>query len=298
MGRKYICRVQGWQSSSGSKQVPAVAGKRRKGENLMWEKFKKSAFAEKCRAFSKNRSAVILTVCLLLATAVIVSATVATNRAKKRYPTDEDNTNQSQNQGQDQGQSTEAPTSGSQGTISTPDYDSPSGSNGSDGSDGSEVNGSGEEFTVSLPVDGVLTKGHNSSIQVWSDTMGSYEVHLGLDIAAKENAPVCAVADGKITRIWDDAMMGRCVFIEHDGGICTVYKNLSETMASGIQAGATVKKGQQIGCVGTTAISERADDPHVHLEMTVGGLAVNPLDYMTDESKATLKVDQYNESLE
>lgn len=266
----------------------------------MWEKFKKSAFAEKCRAFSKNRSAVILTVCLLLATAVIVSATIATNRAKKRYPADEDGTNQSQNQNTDQnnGQSTEAPTGGSQGTISTPDYSSPSGSDSSDGSDGSEVNGSGEEFTVALPVDGVLAKGHNSSIQAWSDTMGAYEMHLGLDIAAKENAPVCAVADGKITRIWDDAMMGRCVFIEHDGGICTVYKNLSETMASGIQTGATVKRGQQIGSVGTTAMSERADDPHVHLEMTVGGLAVNPLDYMTDESKETLKVDQYNESLE
>lgn len=269
-------------------------GKYGKGENLMWEKFKKSAFAEKCRAFSKNRSAVILTVCLLLATAVIVSATVATNRAKKRYPSDELDTTPK----------TEVPTGGTQGTVNAPNYNSPDGSGATGntgntgGSDGSEVNGSGEEFTVSLPVDGVLTKGHNSSIQVWSDTMGAYEVHLGLDIAAKENAPVCAVADGKVTKIWDDTMMGRCVFIEHDGGICTVYKNLSETMAAGIQAGATVKKGQQIGCVGSTSISERADDPHVHLEMTLGGLAVNPLDYMTDESKATLKVDQYNETLE
>lgn len=243
----------------------------------MWEKFKKSAFAEKCKSLSKNKSAVILTVCVVLATAVIVSATIATNRAKKKYSGDEDQT-----------QDTEAPSGGS-GTVNVPNYETP---------DDSEVNGSGEEFKLSLPVDGVLAKGHNSTIQAWSDTMGAYEVHLGIDIAANENAPVYAAADGKITKIWDDAMMGRCVAIEHDGGICTFYKNLSETMASGIETGSTVKGGQQIGHIGSTAISERADDPHVHIEMTVGGLAVNPIDYMSDESKNTLKYDKFNESLD
>lgn len=239
----------------------------------MWEKFKKSAFAEKCREFSKNRSAVIVTVCLLIATAVIISVTVATNRAKK-------------NQEEEVSTSPKAEIPSEQGTADAPTHNNPP---------DSEVGGDGKEFVLSLPVNGTLSKGHDSSLQVWSDTMGDYRIHLGIDISAAENAPVYAAADGKITKIWDDALMGRCVAVEHGGDVYTIYKNLSETMASGIQTGADVKCGQQIGHIGETAVSEFADEPHVHLEMTVGGLAVNPLDYMSEETKATLKVDNSTE---
>lgn len=243
----------------------------------MWEKFKKSAFAEKCRAFSKNKNAVIVSVCLLLATAVIISVTVATNRAKKKYSDEETPTNQV----------TDDPSGTTGGTIDTPTYNNP---------DDSEVNGGGEELTISLPVNGVLSKNHDASVQVWSDTMGEYRVHLGIDISSELDTPVCAVADGKVAKIWDDALMGRCVAIEHDGDVVTIYKNLSQTMADGIQTGVQVKGGQKIGLVGETAISELADEPHVHLEMTVGGLAVNPLDYMSKESKDILKIDSFTES--
>ncbi len=240
----------------------------------MWEKFKKSAFAEKCRELSKNRSAVIIAVCLLLATAVILSVTIATNRAKKKYAGDEDPT-------------TDA-LGGEQGTVDSPNYNN----SDKDSQTGADV----EEFVIALPVNGTLAKGHDSSLQVWSDTMGDYRIHLGVDISAAENAPVYAVADGKVSKIWDDALMGRCVAIEHEGDIYTIYKNLSETMAAGITAGAEVVCGQQIGHIGETAISELADEPHVHLEMTIGGLAVDPVDYMSDESKATLKIDNSTEN--
>ena len=242
----------------------------------MWEKFKKSAFAEKCREFSKNRSAVIITVCLLLATAVILSVTIATNRAKKKYAGDENPTGP-------------AAPGGEQGTVDSPTYN---GSENNDSQTGVDV----EEFVIALPVNGTLAKGHDSSLQVWSDTMGDYRIHLGVDISAAENAPVYAAADGKVSKIWDDALMGRCVAIEHEGDIYTIYKNLSETMAAGITTGVEVKCGQQIGHIGETAISELADEPHVHLEMTIGGLAVDPVDYMSDESKATLKIDSSTEN--
>ena len=149
----------------------------------MWEKFKKSAFAEKCREFSKNRSAVVVTVCLLLATAVILSVTIATNRAKKQYGTlDGDMT------------ATEAATNNEQSTVNTPTYETPE-------PDDSQTGGEGEEFLIELPVQGTLAKGHDSSLQVWSDTMGDYRIHLGIDISSAENAPVFAAADGKVTKI-------------------------------------------------------------------------------------------------
>ena len=120
----------------------------------MWEKFKKSAFAEKCREFSKNRSAVVVTVCLLLATAVILSVTIATNRAKKQYGTLDGDTT-----------ATEAATKDEQNTMNAPTYETPE-------PDDSQTGGEGEEFLIALPVQGTLAKGHDSSLQVWSDTMG------------------------------------------------------------------------------------------------------------------------------
>jgi phosphoglycolate phosphatase len=111
----------------------------------------------------------------------------------------------------------------------------------------------------------------------------------GVDIQTAEGAPVYAAADGKVTKVWDDALMGRCVAISHEGETYTFYKNLDKTLAENIKEGQTVTAGQQIGTVGNTAISELADEPHLHLEMTVKGLAVDPRDYFSDEAKQSLQ---------
>lgn len=246
----------------------------------MWEKFKESRFAEKCRQLSRKKGAVVTLVCLLLAMTVILSVSIATNRTKKKYLTD-DTTGAG-------GVVTESNRNEETGEIHSPDYkDTNAGQVGGDGED---------EFSLELPVSGSLYKKHDSTIQVWSDTMGDYRVHLGIDIATAENAPVYAAADGVISRVWDDALMGRCVAVSHDGQIITIYKNLSENLSSGISEGVKIKCGQQIGTVGSTAIAELADDPHIHMEMTVNGLAVDPLDYFSREAREALNKDEAYES--
>ena len=245
----------------------------------MWENFK-----EKCKALSKKRGVVIVTVCLLLAMTVVISVSVATNRAKKKLLGEDTTSYESPSQ-------TEP--SETTGELKAPDYNetqaNQSGNAGQVGADGNEKE---DEFMLSLPTSsGTLAKGHDATLQVWSDTMGDYRVHLGIDIATAENAPVYAAADGKVSRIWDDAMMGRCVAIAHDGNVFTIYKNLSQTLANGIEAGADVKCGQQIGRVGETAIAELADEPHLHMEMTVNGLAADPMDYFDKQTKDALSSD-------
>jgi len=61
-----------------------------------------------------------------------------------------------------------------------------------------------------------------------------------------------------------------------------VYKNLAPELAEGIEANATLQKGQLIGYVGETALHEIADEPHLHMEMTVKGLQVDPLEYFSE----------------
>ena len=63
----------------------------------------------------------------------------------------------------------------------------------------------------------------------------------------------------------------------------------AKEIADGIEKGVKVTRGQKLGEVGNTAISELADEPHVHIEMTVNGLAVDPRDYFTVEAKESLQ---------
>ena len=139
-----------------------------------------------------------------------------------------------------------------------------------------------------LPVHGVLQKEHSADIQVFSPTMNDYRVHLGIDIGTVAGATVSAMADGTVVEIWDSVSLGHCVAIEHSGEACTIYKNLSPEDPAGLVVGAAVKAGDPIGTVGESAMTEIADEPHLHLEMTVAGLQVDPVDYLDQSAVATL----------
>ena len=142
-----------------------------------------------------------------------------------------------------------------------------------------------------LPVYGVMQKKHDTELQVFSPTMGDYRVHLGIDVGTAQGASVSAMADGVIAQVWEDVRMGQCVAIKHGGECYTIYKNLSTDLPEATVVGATVKAGDVIGIVGESAMVEIAEEPHLHLEMTVNGLQVNPVDYLDDEAKATLNQD-------
>lgn len=263
----------------------------------MWEKFKESNFAKKCRELSHKGGFVATVVCLTLVVAVVLSVSIATNRAKQKYAGEvNESTTASRvenneterapviNPGDKEENKEDDKTNGKEdqtvgGTVDVPVH-----------KDETEtpVGGEPEEFKLSLPVTGVIAKGHDATIQVWSETLGAYKVHLGLDIATEEGTPVLAAADGKVAKVWDDALMGRCVAIDHGDDIFTFYKNLDPILSAGIAEGKELKCGEQIGKVGESAISELADEPHLHIEMTVNGLAVDPTDYFSDEAKDTI----------
>lgn len=142
-----------------------------------------------------------------------------------------------------------------------------------------------------LPVYGVMQKKHDTEVQVFSPTMGDYRMHLGIDVGTAAGASVSAMADGVIAQVWEDVRMGQCVAIKHGGECYTIYKNLSAELPAGTVVGATVKAGDVIGTVGESAMVEVAEEPHLHLEMTVNGLQVDPMDYFDESAKATLNQD-------
>jgi murein DD-endopeptidase MepM/ murein hydrolase activator NlpD len=255
----------------------------------MWEKFKNSNFANKMKSAKASRVVYITTVTLLLAVAVLITATAIANRVKKQNgqnelpPVGEQGGNTSEDQG-NHGQNGTTPPEG-EGNTSTP----PENGNGGANTPTSAVP------ELSLPVSGTISKGHDASVQVFSPTTGDYRIHLGVDMVTSEDAPVLAAADGVISRIWDDALMGKCLAISHSGDCYTIYKNLDVTLPDDIVEGATVAAGQQIGTVGDTATLELAEEPHLHMEMTVKGLAVDPREYFSQQALAALGKDESHE---
>ena len=145
--------------------------------------------------------------------------------------------------------------------------------------------------SLALPLDGILSKEFSDKTLVYSSTMEDYRTHLGIDINASLGDEVKAAADGKITEIWYDPMMGQCVKLEHASGLCTVYRNLSEELAENASVGKYVSEGDVIGCVGESAMIEIAQEPHLHFEATINGKYVDPTEYMSSAALGRLLED-------
>lgn len=126
------------------------------------------------------------------------------------------------------------------------------------------------------PVDGEIVKPWSDGELVYSETLGDYRVHNGIDIAASVGTKVRAMADGVIADIYDDDLLGRVVEITHADGTVGRYCNLQQAGLSGITAGASVKMGDVIGGVGESALGESAEQPHLHLEVERQGQHIDP----------------------
>ena len=226
-----------------------------------------------------NRAAVITAVVLIAALAVIISITVAGNRAKKNnIDTPAKTSEQATTLPKENPPSTDAP------STDAPSNNPPQSTTGS-----AQVEDKLPSFI--LPVNGVLSKKHDATLQVYSNTMKDYRVHIGVDIVTEADAPVYAAADGNVSKIWEDILMGYCIAIKHSGDCYTIYKNLSETIPEGISEGAPVRAGQLIGSVGESAMVEIAEEPHIHFEMTVADLSVDPLEYFDEKALESLNID-------
>ncbi len=130
------------------------------------------------------------------------------------------------------------------------------------------------------PVSGMVSKAYSVDVPVYSMTMEDYRAHTGVDIAASLGTAVRATAAGTVGEIWEDPMMGTCLSVVHSGGAKSVYKNLAPTVADGIAAGAAVKAGTVLGAVGESALAEIAESSHLHYELEIDGVRVNPADFM------------------
>jgi len=103
---------------------------------------------------------------------------------------------------------------------------------------------------------------------------GLREFHKGMDIATRMATPVIATADGVISFTGPKGLLGKIVTIDHGHGVVTRYGHLKKILT---KSGASVKRGNIIAHVG---VSGRSTGPHVHYEVYINGIPVNPANYI------------------
>ncbi|NBC37042.1 peptidoglycan DD-metalloendopeptidase family protein [Novosphingobium sp. FSY-8] len=131
-----------------------------------------------------------------------------------------------------------------------------------------------------VPLDGVrLTSDFGMRTH---PVLGGYRMHKGIDLSSAIGTPVYATADGVIGRADWFSGYGLYIQIEHGGAMQTRYGHLSRL---NVAAGQMVRKGDLIGYVGTTG---RSTGPHLHYEVRIEGVAVNPIPYMQGDGQARL----------
>ena len=116
----------------------------------------------------------------------------------------------------------------------------------------------------------------------YNATLKQWESHKGVDLTS-ETTDVYAVLDGVITDCCYSYADGYCVTIKHDDGLCTKYCSLASL--DGVSKGASVKRGDKIGEISSSAANEASQGGHLHFVVTLNDVAVDPSNYLSFENK-------------
>jgi murein DD-endopeptidase MepM/ murein hydrolase activator NlpD len=100
--------------------------------------------------------------------------------------------------------------------------------------------------------------------------------HSGLDFCGRVGTSIIAAADGVVSFTGMLTVHGNTTIIDHGWGIYSMYCHQSEF---DVQVGQQVKAGDLIGKVGATG---RVTGPHLHFEIWVNGIEVNPIDWLSN----------------
>ena len=121
------------------------------------------------------------------------------------------------------------------------------------------------------PVEGPVTGSFGERIDPFN---GEGAFHAGIDIGAVFGQPVIAPADGVVEFADFMGGYGRAIIVDHSHGITTRYGHLKSFAC---YPGQHVHRGDTIGYVGD---SGRSTGPHLHYEVRINDVPVNPHKYL------------------
>ena len=117
-----------------------------------------------------------------------------------------------------------------------------------------------QDFFLFKPVDGIVSEHFDPQID-----------HLAIDIVAKQDEPVKAVADGTVIFASWTQDSGYVIAIQHRGNLISMYKHNSDLLKN---VGNFVTAGEVVSIIGNTG--ELTSGPHLHFELWYNGNPINP----------------------
>ena len=123
-----------------------------------------------------------------------------------------------------------------------------------------------------LPLTNTVQKSYSAEMPIYCETMKDWRLHLGADFAGEEGQKVKAVTKGTILSIVNDPLWGGVIEIDHGVGVVTRYCGVKPI----VRVGDSVKAGEVIGDLQTIPC-ECAQSAHLHLEMLVDGVPIDPV---------------------
>ena len=129
------------------------------------------------------------------------------------------------------------------------------------------------------PLEGDPIFGYSMEALSYNQTTRDWRVHNGIDLAATDNQPVMAAADGEIYMVFEDNAMGHTVVIRHNDGYTTCYSSLSDAVT--VKPGDKVTMGDTIGYAADSAIVESSLGSHVHFSVTHYDEPMDPTEFLS-----------------
>lgn len=129
-----------------------------------------------------------------------------------------------------------------------------------------------------LPLSNTVQKPYSVDAPLYCETMGDWRIHIGTDFAGEAGQTAKALAGGTVLAVEEDLMWGTCITIDHGVGVLSRYCGVKPSVVKGetVEVGQTIAKLDIIPC-------ESAQSPHLHLEMTIDGVPVDPVTALAKE---------------
>lgn len=128
-----------------------------------------------------------------------------------------------------------------------------------------------------MPLENGITKGYSNGEIVKNATTDDWRTHNGVDLKGTTGDPVKSINDGVVKDVYDDALWGTVVVVDHYDGLIAEYRGLGKGSTAAV--GQEVKINEKIGNLSEVPI-EKKDGVHLHLEIYKDGKAVPPTDYI------------------
>lgn len=124
-----------------------------------------------------------------------------------------------------------------------------------------------------LPLSNTVQKPFSVEAPLYSETMRDWRIHTGVDFAGEEGQTVKATAQGTVTEVKKDVLWGGIITIDHGVGVESRYYGVDPS----VKVGDKVKASTPIGKLMIIPF-EAVQKPHLHFEMSVDGVCVDPIE--------------------